>query len=338
MNKLRTLREQAKLTQSEIAKKVGVTQPHYHRWEKGEVPVPERQLAKLAKLLKTTPEAITGPKLKLIEPRAKAKDEDVEKEIKTFFDRYWGEVSFHFCGSGKPLVVSIGQSEMKRLFRDLQDDKHFHVFETPLNQLVVIRRKALADVYVSDDAVDTFGPEHEEEDRYDHDYVGLSPFKEQHWPIVEKVLYDYDESEDLTAFDPKDVEHVLSIMRPPKDEKPEEEGSEKETPEEAAKFAKQQRDFLENLTGEITYQLSNGRKRQIKVPYDDAHLYSGTMNLYGPFEDGNDEEDEITVLRLEGGYQTAFIRPSQVDYMIVPAHKWRKGMEDIDKEEDEAAE
>ena len=117
MSKLKTLREAAKFTQSRLAKAVGVTQPHYRRWETGETPVPEKHLAKLAKLLKTMPEEIAAPKLKLVEPPA-SKGGAPEKSP---FADYYGEVSFHFCGSGKPLVLSIDRTEMKALFSSLQD-------------------------------------------------------------------------------------------------------------------------------------------------------------------------------------------------------------------------
>ena len=66
--KLKTLREAASLSQEQIAKQVGVSQPHYHRWEAGETPIPVNQLKKLAKVLKTTPEKITGPKLRVVKP------------------------------------------------------------------------------------------------------------------------------------------------------------------------------------------------------------------------------------------------------------------------------
>ena len=114
----------------------------------------------------------------------------------------------------------------------------------------------------------------------------------------------------------------MSHMLPPKDEK---------LSEEQQEAASDQYDFFEKQATEMTYQLSNGRKRQIAVPYNDSDLYAATMGVYGPFEEGGDEdaEKEIMVLKLEGGYQTAFIRPSELDYMIVPAHKWRKGMDEV---------
>ena len=72
MTRLKTLREAGGLTQGQIAKKVGVSQPHYHRWETGETRVPDGHLAKLAKVLKTKPEAIAGPRVSWSPSRSKA--------------------------------------------------------------------------------------------------------------------------------------------------------------------------------------------------------------------------------------------------------------------------
>ena len=51
--KLKQHRVKAGLTQAELAKTVGVSQPNYQRWEAGSAPIPEDKLRKLAKALKT---------------------------------------------------------------------------------------------------------------------------------------------------------------------------------------------------------------------------------------------------------------------------------------------
>src|SRR5258708_7660454 len=56
--KLKQYRVRAGMTQAKLAKKVGVTQPNYQRWESGSAPVPEEKLNKLAKVLETSPEAL----------------------------------------------------------------------------------------------------------------------------------------------------------------------------------------------------------------------------------------------------------------------------------------
>jgi transcriptional regulator with XRE-family HTH domain len=48
--KLKQFRVQAGMTQAKLARKVGVTQPNYQRWESGSAPVPEEKLKKLAKV------------------------------------------------------------------------------------------------------------------------------------------------------------------------------------------------------------------------------------------------------------------------------------------------
>src|SRR3546814_2442246 len=105
------------MTRSKIAAKVGVTQPNYQRWESGAAPVPEAKLKRLAKPLKTTPEAILGrhPPIKV------SLYDDTASDALS----YYGKVAFHFCGGGKSLLLSISEDAFMRLHRDLQRDTAF---------------------------------------------------------------------------------------------------------------------------------------------------------------------------------------------------------------------
>lgn len=156
-SKLKTLREAAKLTQGEIAKEIGVSQPHYRRWETGALPIPQNHLRTLAKLLKTNTDAIAGPKLALVEPtkidHAERPDDEDENDF------YWGEVSIHFRGGGTPILLSISDAEHTKLFSQLQGDDHFHTIRTMANQFVVLNLRAVSDVWHSHDDADEVGPD-----------------------------------------------------------------------------------------------------------------------------------------------------------------------------------
>src|SRR5258708_13582055 len=98
-------------TEAKLAKKVGVTQPNYHRWESGSAPIPGEQLKKLAKVLKTSPEALLGrhpPK------EARFYDNSAGDDL-----NYYGEVTIHFCGGGGPLVFSVSWGGFRSLHHDL---------------------------------------------------------------------------------------------------------------------------------------------------------------------------------------------------------------------------
>src|SRR5436305_8769424 len=129
--KLKQLRVALGMTQAGVAAAVGVTQPNYHRWESGAAPIPQAKLKKLARVLKTDPQAILG------------KHAPIEVAL------YYGEVSIHFLAGGAPLLLSISEGAFTRLHRDLQGDYAFVTVESLANQTVAIRTKAIADLYFS---------------------------------------------------------------------------------------------------------------------------------------------------------------------------------------------
>lgn len=57
---LKRIRLSHYMTQKDVAAKVGVSQPHYHRWECGAAPIPQSQLKQLAKALHTSVDEILG--------------------------------------------------------------------------------------------------------------------------------------------------------------------------------------------------------------------------------------------------------------------------------------
>src|SRR5258708_38752298 len=109
--KLKQFRVRAGMTQAKLAKKVGVTQPNYHRWESGSAPIPGEQLKKLAKLLKTSPEALLGR-----HPPKEARFYDNSAGVDL---NYYGEVYIHFFGGGAPLFLMDSEHAFSSLH-------HFH--------------------------------------------------------------------------------------------------------------------------------------------------------------------------------------------------------------------
>ena len=144
--KLKQLRVAVSMTQASVAAAVGVTQPSYHRWESGAAPIPEAKLKELAKVLKADPQAIPGKHPPI---EVGFYDNSVDPDLD-----YYGEVSIHFLGGGAPLLLSISEGAFARLHRDLQVDGAFVTVESLANQTVVLRTKAIADLYFSSESHD----------------------------------------------------------------------------------------------------------------------------------------------------------------------------------------
>ena len=309
-NRLKQLRVSAGLTQAKIAALVGVTQPNYHRWETGSVSIPEGKLKKLAKSLKTSPEAILG---RYPPVETSLYDSSVSDELS-----YYGEVAIHFSGGGAPLLLSISEATFSSLHRDLQYDKEFVKVKSLANQTVVIRAKAISDLYFSSEAYDDYGPEHEE--YRDHIYLQMPDARD--WEIVECLAYDGIGLED---FDPIDIERVRSRVMITDEQYDklvadgliELEELENERTKNQAKT-----DLIMSAAKDVTYQLSTGQRRKVYVD-DRKQLFSCLMGLV----EFGDSETTCNMLRLEaeGRHRIIFINKSAVDYIIIPTHQYEEG-------------
>lgn len=88
-----------------------------------------------------------------------------------------------------------------RLCRDLQEAFEFLTVASPANQRVIIPNKAIADLHVSSEAYDTYGPENVEYENH----IKLQMPDPREWEIVEALRFGGPESEGLEA---KDIKHV----------------------------------------------------------------------------------------------------------------------------------
>ncbi|MBN9541575.1 MAG: helix-turn-helix transcriptional regulator [Alphaproteobacteria bacterium] len=316
---LKKLREAAGLSQQQIAKRVGVSQPHYRRWEVGEAPIPESQLTKLAKILKIAQEEIVGTQLALVAPKPMPR-EDVE-EFSFDADAYYGEIVVHFRGGGRPLTLSISNKEHDELFRQLQHSRYFIPVEDLSNQTVVLNVGAISDLWFSHDAADDFGPE-DDVSEGGHYVSIVGNLDRADWYIMEALAHQFVGTED---FDDEDVDRVLGILMRV-------EGA--ETPEERAAL----REKLEagdcdsavlKATTHITYQLSNGQRRSVHAPLDAENVFEAvySVTIFGDQDPDEDGVNSMLILQMPDAAQSAFINPRALDYIIVPTHKYRDGFD-----------
>lgn len=296
------------MTQAELAQKVGVTQPNYQRWESGAAPVPDEKLKKLAQALKTNPEALLGRHPPI---EAQLYDDSAGDDL-----NYYGEVAIHFCGGGAPLLLSISEEAFSRLHRDLQQNPEFVSVKSLANQTVAIRTKAVADLYFSSEAYDTYGPEH---DTYTG-HASLQMPDPRDWEIAEAIEHGVG----LEDFDCADVERVKQVIMITDEQyqqlvtdghiKPEElENEKKKNQEETDKIFK--------LSSMMTYQLSTGQRRDVYVDSDED-LYNAVYELT-EFDGG--EPADMILLQAEGRHRIVFINKNALDYVSIPTHKYEAG-------------
>ncbi len=307
--KLKQFRVRAGMTQAKLAKKVGVTQPNYHRWESGSAPIPGEQLKKLAKVLKTSPEALLGrhpPK------EARFYDNSAGDDL-----NYYGEVAIHFCGGGAPLLLSISEEAFSSLHHDLQLNHAFVTVKSLANQTVAIRTKAIADLYFSSEAYDTYGPEH---DTY-ADHASLQMPDSRDWEIVEALGH----AIGLEDFDRADVQRVQRMILITDEQYAQLVADGNIKPEDLEKERKknqEETDRIFKLASTTTYQLSSGQRRDVYVD-DDEDLYDAFCELI-EFE-GGEPADDMILLTAEGSHRIVFVNKGALDYVSIPTHKYEAG-------------
>lgn len=315
--KLKQFRVGAGMTQAKVAAAVGVTQPNYHRWEVGAAPIPEAKLKKLARVLKTTPEAILGRHPPI---RAGFYDDSVSDDLS-----YYGEVAIHFRGGGEPLLLSISEAAFTRLHGDLQGDAAFVTVESLANRTVAIRTKAVSDLYFSSEAYDTHGPEH---GKY-RNHMDLQIPDPRDWEIIECIACGEDGIED---FDRVDVERVrkMIMITDEQYEKLVADGRIKAEDLETERAKNQVKtELIQNMALTTTYQLSTGQRRNVYV--------DGPEELFDAFYElidfsGDVSADGMIRLEAEGSHRIIFINKSALDYVAIPTHQLNAGRVERDAE------
>jgi transcriptional regulator with XRE-family HTH domain len=313
--KLKQYRVHAGLTQARLAKAAGVSLPDYQQWESGAVPVPEKKLKKLAKALDTSAEALMGRHPPL---EARLYDKSVGEDL-----NYYGEVAIHFRGGGKSLLLSISDGAFERLHQDLLGSPPFVIVQSLANQTLILRTRAIADLYFSSEAYDDFGPEH---GAYDGFFQILLP-DPRDWEIVEALACDNEEG--LDEFAPEDVRRISERIMITDEQyetlvaegqiSPGELEREKEKNEE-----KTERFF--DLATKTTYQLSSGQLRSVDN-VEPAMLFDAFREFVDVDEVDIDEEtaEGLLCLPAAGWHRTIFINKEALDYVMLPTHSLEQG-------------
>ena len=190
------------------------------------------------------------------------------------------------------------------------------------NRMVFVRRDAVSDIYFSSEACDNYGPE---TDRYD-EVLGISP-DDDFWRVAE--VFDFlsdveDEFDPEVLADAKgkrtltDAEldglvadgHVKSEDR---------QKVRTETAERTEKFMA--------LACNVTWQMG-GCRREVLAP-DASQLFE----RFGWLAEDQDAHERPIFVVTDGYHRTIIINPTALDYICIPAHKFREGeMEEAEVE------
>jgi len=214
-------------------------------------------------------------------------------------------------------MITLAGKEWSGLFRCLQHGWEFiPVEDETTNQYIALRAAAIAEVWFSDDAADDYGPGHD--DRAGWHYVTPIDLKgSDDWEIMRNL------SAQCFDFDEKNADHqrVLEAFYWSEGARTTEE---KAATWEALISGKCESDLLKAAT-HVTYQLSNGKRRQVYAPHDASDVYDFAWPVTMFPE--TDPERGMLFLRKHDDAQTAIIDPSALDYVIVPYDKYIEGCE-----------
>lgn len=245
MRHLKKIRIDKDLTQTAVAKSVGVTQPTYQRWESGAVDVPKDKLLKLSKVLTVTVDEILGGG----RPFDMLGIDHSVADNRTYF----GEVSIRFK-SGQVLLVPVSEAERINLFSQAESQSSdFYYIDTLDNRIIFCNKHSIEDIHISDEAYDDYGP-----DGQTDDYIGVFP-DEDFWDFIK--AYFADDKEGLDEF---------SAQRS------------KEFTEEIEAYNQEYLEKLNDRASRVEWCLSSGVIRRHAI-FDEAKLFLDVSGLEGSY-------------------------------------------------------
>ncbi|WP_088677217.1 helix-turn-helix transcriptional regulator [Rhizobium sp. R339] len=317
-NRLREHRLAAEMTQTEVAEAIKVTQPTYQRWEKG-AQVPPAKMKALAKLFNSTEDRLLGVNAPIV---AAFYDDSAPTE-----HQYYGEVSFHFAAGGRPLVLSISEEARVQFSRAMMGSSYFIPIRSLTNQLVAIRRDAIADIYFCSEAHDDYGPEHE---TYENP-SNLQYPDNRDWEIIESIVLDFGEAD----YDKKSLERLKRVIfGPPKEVIEQDLASGKVTQEqvdEVNKLVEKTLDEAERLSFRCVYQLSSGARRELSIE-SERKMYDAFSDI---FDGKYIPEFGARYIQAVPYHHYLFLNPAAVDFISVPTHRYQIGLTAAEAGEDD---
>jgi transcriptional regulator with XRE-family HTH domain len=313
-NRLKEYRAEKGLTQKQVAQEIGVRQPTYQRWETGKSSIPSSKLEMLEALFEKPSELIL-----MQEPVNIAGFYNPDKSSE---HSYYGEAAIHFKSTNDPILISISLTEFERIVEGMRVGNPYLSIQSLANQTVILRIDAIADLYLSSEAYDDYGPEHAV---YDRSTTGFLIPDTRFWDVVE-LIADYDLDAAIEAYGRERVDEVRSMImvtdeqyqKLVKDDRISPRDLEKEIQKNDARTTQ-----LKKLATNMTYQLTNGHKRNVP-------LTEGSIEGFQIFADPElveivlDRTNHVVEIDVEGYHRTIFLNMKAVDYVTIPTHRYEK--------------
>ncbi len=312
--KLKKMRLLAGKTQAEVAKAVGTSQPNYQRWESEKSKIPNTKVKKLSKVLGVTEKEILG------EPQPFdlfGIDSDIE-DSRT----YYGEVAFHFLGGGEALLIPVSEETRINILEQVDSGVFFISVCSLDNRLIFIRRDSVADIYISSEAYEDFGPS-----EYS-DYVGVC-LDDNFWRAVE-CIYKFEDKfyiEDLPdGLEEKfvnDIFEQIVLTEENLDELIARGDIKIEEKDRVKKDADSKTENLIQRARYVSWQFSNGIRRSESIVEPES-----LVNAFYSMELEFGDEEEIIRIPFEGYYRTVLVNKKGIDYVSVPLHIYNAALLD----------
>lgn len=306
------------LTQTALARKTGLSQSTIQRYESGPPSgIPEDVVKKLAAALKCTPEKITGHVDSLAMLSLQTTGDSDHDNV------YFGEVAIHFAGPGRPLLAPVTVSQANHILSTMQKSADLEYgmlsFRTVDNRYLLLRRRAIADLYLSSDDANHYGPEGSSLDDYP-DYIDVAS-DDAFWNLIAE--FDMTDDKELAEHFGKDrVEQARKVLN--RSGQQNDEGN-----HERERIA----ELIVERAHAIVWQLSTGQRRAVTI-YEDEHLYETFMPIFPDLM----EVEPFICLRADEDTQTILINTGAIDYLSVPAEKYERiALRLLDDESNRAA-
>jgi transcriptional regulator with XRE-family HTH domain len=315
------------MTQAEVAKAAGISQPTYQNYEAGTITIPQPKLKRLARALKMGPdEILRKPHAVVYAPTVMAKPRifevnDGDDDPNGFeIPDYYGEMAIHFA-KGNPIVLSITYGEYNRVHRDLfQNDRPYFAVFALSNQIVGVRRAAVTDISFAAEHSGSLGFEHDLYRELESEIVpGVWSEAAEYWDIVEVVACPNDRDRedvvkqygelrvleverDIGLHMPDEIDDLIASGKVLADER------QAELDKAEARLAKARK-----LGADIKWQLSNGKVRQETAVDDEDLVHFWWIADCAP-------AGEIIFSGADD--HSYWINPAALDYISIPAHKF----------------
>lgn len=316
----------AGFTQSAAAENMNVTQPTYFRWETGSNPPPKDKLPKLAELFNTTTEELLG--------NTSVFDVLGYNPEVASNRTYFGEASIHFISGNPPLLIPISEYMFNFLHEpQIWFENQYLVIESLDNRLILVPRKAIADVFLNSEDAEEFGP-----DSYPpHEHIGLFP-DEKFWRVAQiaEFLDDDDESRDECnkLYGKKFVDETIALCFMTETQMDEFDKQDNLSDEDSRESRERVRGLMNAFRTRArcaVWQLQSGQKREMVID-EASELYEC---LHGIFE-SPDGHEGFLYLTAEDYTSHAYINPEAIDYLSVPTHTYLDGkVKTLEEEIDE---